>query len=153
MPYLLGLWGEIQPAQSIFPVGIPPTMSQPSFSVFNFSFLGKKKKERSGCPSNEWSPMCPCVYLQELREVNSPAEARLWVQHSTALAGSWIKMGQSNILQQIFSLLGSGRFWNLPIVAVTQGSSLKQFSGEQLHEWRQKIANSICQSLCQHLPF
>lgn len=43
-----------------------------------------------------------------------------------------------------FSLEGSGRFWNLPVVAVTQGSSLKQFSGEQLHELSQKIAKSIC---------
>lgn len=52
-----------------------------------------------------------------------------------------------------FSLGGSGRFWNVPVVAVTQGSSLNQFSGEQLQELSQKIANSICQSLCQYSHF
>lgn len=73
MPYLLGLRGEIQPAYYIFPQGIPPTVSQPSFSVFNFSFIFKK----SGRRRNEWNPMCPRVYPQNPAQVSSTAEARL----------------------------------------------------------------------------
>lgn len=99
MPYLLGLRGEIQPAYYIFPEGIPPTMSQPSFSVFNFSF--KKKKEVVGTEMNG----AQCVPVRIHRATGKWA---LQLKHicdfSTGLNESWIKMGQSNILWQIFPL-------------------------------------------------
>lgn len=58
MPYLLGLGGEIQPAYYIFPEGIPPTMSQPSFSVFNFSFKKKKKVAATEMNGAQCVPVC-----------------------------------------------------------------------------------------------
>lgn len=104
MPDLLGFWGEIQPACCIFPVGIPPTMSQASFSVFNFSFKKNKNKNKrekevaaTGMNGAQCVPVCTCSttrkWTLQLRHV---------CDFSTALAESWIRMGQSHILQQMF---------------------------------------------------
>lgn len=96
MPYLLGLRGEIQPAYYIFPEGIPPTMSQPSFSLFNFSL---KKIKVAATEMN--GAQCVPAYIH--RPMGKWA---LQLNHicdlSTEVSKSWIKMGQSNILWQIF---------------------------------------------------
>lgn len=73
MPYLLGLRGEIQPSCSIFPQGIPPTMPQPSFSVFNFSFI---KEEKKGAAPEMNGAQCVPMRITYV-EVSSVAEARL----------------------------------------------------------------------------
>lgn len=89
MPYLLGLRGEIQPAYYIFPEGIPPTMSQPSFSVFNFSFKKKKLLPQKWMEPN----VSPCVSAEPLgSELYSWSTSMISAQDLVKVESKWANL-------------------------------------------------------------
>lgn len=96
MPYLLGLRGEIQPACYIYPEGIPPTMSQSSFSVVNVSL----RKKKSSLHRTERSPMCPVCIPRTTRK-GAPQK-----QHdfSTVQERTYRKLNQNGPTTKTFSL-------------------------------------------------